>query len=313
MEPVIEPVSTNVPYDYEQLYINEKNKKETVETILLEKNREIEKLLALLKSKETEVKELKVQVLSYINSQTAKRGFEEEALLCNDLNNETIKKSFIPILGDEYDECSKINGNHKCDIRSNDHKLKAQVKKYKYGQFQQIDRHWVTNMIEKIPQLRDALQILENLVEIPLLPNGTHVDKTKSVKKLCTSNYSQKTLDDFLVLLNRYKRLLLEYAFLGTHSEMRPDFLFGVEYKAEKRTKIVVFKIKEIIDYLDILEFKISPKKTAISLGDGHIFSLQRKGGDGGRKSSNQLQMKFILSGLIGKVVNVQYELSCSD
>jgi len=57
------------------------------------------------------------------------------------------------------------------------------------------------------------------------------------------------------------------------------------------------------------LKFKISPRKTVIYLGDKGTISLQRKGGDGGKKGSNQLQIKLILSNLIDKVENLQYKL----
>jgi hypothetical protein len=90
---------------------------------------------------------------------------------------------------------------------------------------------------------------------------------------------------------------------------MRPEFLIGAEYENTKRTKIVVFKIKDVIKYLDTLTFKISPRKSAILLGDNSTISLQRKGGDSGKKSSNQLQIKLILSNLIDKVSMLEYKL----
>ena len=88
---------------------------------------------------------------------------------------------------------------------------------------------------------------------------------------------------------------------------MQPEYLIGVQYENKKRTKIVVFTIKEIISYLEKLNFKISPRKTCILLGNNKTISLQRKGGDCGKKSSNQLQIKIILSNLIDKVPNSYY------
>ena len=85
--------------------------------------------------------------------------------------------------------------------------------------------------------------------------------------------------------------------------------MFGVEYENTKRNKIVVFKIEDVIKYLEQLNFKISPRKTAILLGDNSTISLQRKGGDTGKKSGNQLQIKLILSNLIDKVPMLEYKL----
>ena len=274
-----------------------------------DKNNELDKIKMLIKTNEMEIEDLKMKSLSYTNSQTAKNGYKEEELICNDLNNEIIKKSFITMLGNNYNECKRIIGNHKCDIQSENKILSGQVKKYKKGQFQQLDRHWTSNLIENIPELGKYSQILKDLFEYPLLPNGTHVDKSKNIKKLCNSNYSQEILDSLLEVLNKFKKHILEYAFYGSNLEIQPEYLFGVEYIDVKRNKIVVFKIKDIINYLEKLNFRISPRKTVILLGDNGTISLQRKGGDSGKKCSNQLQIKLILSNLINKVPTLEYKL----
>lgn len=293
--------------DYKQLYENELKKRHELEAQLKEKNDELETLKLLLKVNHIESAD-KAKSRSSTNSQTAKNGYKEEELVCKDLDNELIKQALVPILGDTYDKCNRIMGNHKCDIQSDNKLMMGQVKKYKHKQFQQIDRHWVSDVVENIPELNDISQILKDLFEYPLLPNGTHIDKRKTIKKLCTTNYSQDTLDNFLDTLNKFKKQILEYACFGTSSVMRPEYLFGVEYENKKRTKLVVFTMKDIICYLERLNFKISPRKTAILLGDGTI-SLQRKGGDSGRKSSNQLQIKIIISNLIDKVPNTAINL----
>lgn len=306
---MLEEINIEESNKYKELYENELKNRKNIEKQLKEKNKEIYKIKKSLKLKEKNIEELKLKLLSYINSETAKNGYKEEELLCKDLNNKIIKEKFASLIGNKYDECFKIKGNHKCDIQSKNNILNAQVKKYKNNQFQQLDRHSITNLINNIPELNDISYILKSLCEYQLLPNGTHIDKTKSIKKLCISNYSQETLDNLLLILNKNKRKILNYAFLGTNIELQPEFLFGIEYNNNKRTKIILFRIKEIIDYLENLEFKISKRKTGIILGDERIISLQRKGGDSGKKSSNELQIKIILSKLIEKVFHLEYEL----
>lgn len=269
----------------------------------------LEQIISQEKFVKSKKKENKKKSLSSINSQTAKNGYKEEELVCKDLNIKLIKEEFRPMLGNNYNKCNRIKGNHKCDIQSDNKILRGQVKKYKKGQFQQLDRHWTSSLIKNIPELNEASQILKNLFEYPLLPNGTHVDKSKNIKNLCNSNYSQEILDNLLDLLNKCKKQILEYAFYGSNLEMKPEYLFGVEYENDKRNKIVVFKIEDVIKYLEKLNFKISPRKTVILLGDNSTISLQRKGGDSGKKSSNQLQIKLILSNLIGKVSTLEYKL----
>jgi len=296
--------------NYEQLYMNEKKQREQLMKDIDKKCKEIDKLKTLLRTKENELISAKKQILSHVNSNTAKDGYREEEDICNDLNKNTIlRANFEPILGTDYDECYKMVGNHKCDIQSNNKNLKAQVKKYKIGQFQQLDRHWVDDLIKNIPGLESERTILKDLCEYPLLPNGTSIDKTKPIKKLCSTNYSQEQLDKFLLLLNENKRQILDYAFIGTNHEMQPDYLFGVEYLDNKRTKIVLCKITDIIEYLETLHFTITKGKTVVVLGDDNILSMQRKGGDGGKKSSNQLQFKLTISKLLDKVFHLQQML----
>jgi hypothetical protein len=300
---------TEVDKQYKELYENELKRREKAEIILEQKTNELDKIELLLKSKDRALKDIKVKLLSYTNSQTAKNGHKEEVLVCKDLNRKLIKDAFIPMLGCNHNECNIITGNHKCDIQSDNKILRGQVKKYKKGQFQQLDRHWTSSLIEQVPQLDGASQILKELFEYPILPNGTHVDKTKKLKILCNSNYSQQTLENFLQLLNNCKKQILEYAFYGSNLQIQPEYLFGVEYENVKRNKIVVCKIEEVIKHLETLNFKVSPRKTAILLGDKGTISLQRKGGDSGRKSSNQLQFKLILSNIIDKVHVLEYKL----
>ena len=141
--------------------------------------------------------------ISYTNSNTAKNGYKEEFLVCNDLNkNSDLQKSFFEFLGNNYDHFSRVDGNYKCDIQSNNKVINGQVKKYKKEQFQQLDRHWIDNLIQYIPELDEVSYILKNLCECSLLPNKTHIDKSKSIKKLCLSNYSQIELDNFIDILN---------------------------------------------------------------------------------------------------------------
>ena len=138
------------------------------------------------------------------------------------------------------------------------------------------------------------------MCEYPLLPNGTHVDKGASITKLCPTNYSNQILDSFTDTLNDNKRKILEYAFYGTDRQFSPDYLIGIEYVNKKRTKLSFFKIDTIINYLETQTFTIKKSKTVIALGENNAITLQRKGGDNGKKSSNQLQFKIIISSLKG-------------
>ena len=126
---------------------------------------------------------------------------------------------------------------------------------------------------------------------------------------MCTSNYSQTQLDNFVLTLNQYKRKILHYAFLGTNPDIVPTYLFGVEYVNDSRNKIVLMKIQDIIDYLETLDFKISKEKRWLPSAMTVYYLCSEKGGDGGKKGSNQLQVKLIVSKLLDKIQNLQYIL----
>ena len=68
-----------------------------------------------------------------------------------------------PILGNDYDKCDRIQGNHKCDIQSDNKNLSCQVKKkYKIGQFQHLDRHWVDVLTKNILELEEVSEIFKD-------------------------------------------------------------------------------------------------------------------------------------------------------
>lgn len=265
------------------------------------KRRYKKKYLYEKESMDPKLREHKKLRLSELNSHTAKNGYKEEDLVCHDLNhNHQLQNRINQIIGNSFDTCSRLPGSNKTDILSANTTLSAQVKKFKHGQFQQLDRHWVDNLIEFIPELDSIKRLLKNMCEYPLLPNGTHVDKSASITKLCPKKYSSQILDSFTNTLNDHKRKILEYAFYGSDRQFSPDYLIGIEYVNKKRSKLSFFKIDTIINYLETQTFTIKKSKTVIALGDHNTITLQRKGGDSGKRSSNQLQFKIIISSLKG-------------
>ena len=245
------------------------------------------------------IKENKKELISLINSNTAKNGYKEEEYVSNDLNNsEGLQKVFENFIQKKYTNTFKKYHNNQCKIDiNNDENIFIQVKKFKKNQFGQLDRHWIHDITKEIPSMKNIEVILKKLCEYPLKECGKIVDKSKTIKKINISNYTQNEIDKFLENMNKIKKDLLNFAFCGCKDE-QPQYFCGVEYdKNNKRNKIIIFNINDVITFLDKFEFKIKKSETVIDLGD--CFTLQRKGGDGGKKSSNQLQIKLIFSKLI--------------
>ncbi len=243
-------------------------------------------------------KNLQHKTLSVINSETAKNGYKEEQLICNDLKNPEIKKALYDIINQEFNSCQTVGGTHKTDIQSDNKLLKIQCKKGKKGQFQQLFRKRLDGFMQKFPQINDCTDILTDVFEYPLTPCGKYVDKSIPLKKLDCQHYKETELKHLLESFNNNIEEILKFVLLGEDEDMKPNILIYSEYEDKIRKRIIAFKYTDIIQHLKTLKFHISPRKTGLRLKP-KVLSIQRKGGDGGKKGSNQIQFKIIPSILI--------------
>jgi hypothetical protein len=184
-----------------------------------------------------------------------------------------------------------IKGNHKSDLVVSN--INIQHKKTKTKQFGQIHRQCVDHLIKNIPTILSCSTILKNLCEKPVDPKTNLCNKDYKIKKMDDTNYSKKELQQFVETLENNKKKLLNYAFRGNLKEYRPK-LFSITLfdKNNKREKLIVWKIQDIINHLMKYDVKIKDSKTTIEISNGLTF--QRKGGDGGKKQANNFQFKFI-------------------
>lgn len=233
-------------------------------------------------------------------SHIAKGGFHEESLVVKDINtNIDLRLAVIDHFGLAEDLKLEVKtGNSKTDIldpsKSN---MRFQVKKGSKGQIGQLDRHWVESVTNVIPKLEPIKTYLKALCEYGLSEDGKMIDKKKPRKLLDTKNYTQFELDTIIEVLELAKSDILSYVFEGHEPQTKPNFFVYVNYeKGGKRDRIRIWKVKDIIEYCKTLKFSISQRCSVIKLGT--ILSFQRKGGDGGRPSSNQLQTKIIASNI---------------
>ena len=216
-------------------------------------------------------------------------GYQEEQNVCDDLNTlgSPLRKIMEEKRGPVIGHFKKVRGHYKTDITNG--VLNIQVKKFKKKQFQQVCRHWVEYIIEKIPNLKRVQNMLNGLCCVPLLEDRT-VDKSKKRIPLCTTHYTNEQIDEFLLVLNENKVDILKFAFEGQDNEYKPNFHAIAEYHGSMRKDVNLIETQRIIEYLNDFDFEKMKSKTVIKLGG--VFSLQRKGGDAGRQTANQLQMK---------------------
>lgn len=188
------------------------------------------------------------------NLNTAKGGYNEERWVANFLQDNVY-----------------VNQDRKSKVDIKNGEWNFQVKKSKKGQFQQVSRGTVDNLINDLPELEPIKDLLKERCE----------DKKEFRPELLES-------------LNSHKRKIIEHALLG-HGE-RPDILCVTEWgkNNNKREKITFFMMDEVIESLMQYDFKLRKSKTVIELGPS--FTFQRKGGDGGRQSANDIQFKIVPS-----------------
>ena len=230
----------------------------------------------------------------HTGSSIAKSGYYEEELICKDLNenNNDVCEILKNLNVFNRDTFKVLKGNSKVDVSNG--VIKFQVKKYTLGKPPgQLDRHWTSDVVKVIPELEPIKPILVGLCELPLREDDKKkCDKNKPVIKLCNSIYSEDQLTLFIQTLNENKKDLLNYVFLGTDKTTTPEFMIGVQYiNDDERNNITIYNISDIIDILMEEDFDIRKSKTVFGLGKSFYF--QRKGGDNGNKSANQLQCKF--------------------
>tara|TARA_A100001015_G_scaffold217529_1_gene244388 strand:- start:1188 stop:2159 length:972 start_codon:yes stop_codon:yes gene_type:complete len=229
----------------------------------------------------------------HTGSSIAKSGFKEEELICKYLNEndicEILKNLNVP--NRDKQVFKVIKGTSKVDV--SDGVTKLQIKKYtRSAPPGQLDRHWTSDVIKVIPALEPIKPFLFGLCEKALCENDKNkCSKIKPVIKLCNSIYSEDELSLFIKTLNKNKKDLLDYVFLGTDKTTTPEFIIGVQYIGDNRDNITIYNISDVINILMKEDFEIRKSKTVFGLGKS--LSFQRKGGDKGKKSANQLQCKF--------------------
>ena len=190
-----------------------------------------------------------------VNASTAKRGYSEEKWVASYIENNF-----------------RVNDDRRSKVDLTNGQMNIQVKKSKTGQFQQISRGTVDNLVAAIPELQPISSLLKERCE-----------------------QKQHFSPDIIETLNASKREILEHALLG-HGHLKPDVLCITEWDKRDavRKKIMFVAMNDVIESLMQYDFSIRDSKTVVELGPS--FTFQRKGGDGGRQSANDIQFKIVPS-----------------
>ncbi len=239
--------------------------------------------------------------LVVLGSKTAKGGFKNERDVISRFNKwkedktaqEWLKAMSYDVSDIEYVKASKVRGQYKADIqvrvriviklKSQEDLQNLQVKLVSNPQgFNQIDKRW----IDKYAELWD---IPKDVVRILKLFTGETKPKKKGLKdsrRMLLSEMSEKDQNK-VVHFFEDNRILIVSDVLKGRGEFSADWVLVI-LKANGESRWVLKSINEAMNVFGSGDVKITDRG---SLTIGKI-GMQRKGGDGGRKSAKMLQFK---------------------
>lgn len=236
-----------------------------------------------------------------LGSTTAKNGFKNEDYVINIFNNwktDLLAQDWLKVMSYKIEEieqvkATKITGSFKADVQLNiEIKLKQltdvqnlQVKLVtnKNG-FNQIDKRWVDKYVEMWNMPKDIATLLKHFTgELP--PYKTN---TKDIRRMFINEFNQKE-----------QNLLLD--FIKTHQALIVSDILKGRGKFAAEWMLVILKITN-----QNVKWALKPMNFCLNLfGNGLVeitkqgnikianITIQRKGGDGGRKTANMLQFKI--------------------
>lgn len=179
----------------------------------------------------------------------------------------------------------KILGTKKADLMdANNLGIQVKASKSNYGQVKRCNLNRFTQLF---PQTLEIQYLLKGNFCLPFDNRGICV-KNHPRKYFTTQFYQEVQLTDMLNILENNKRRIIEDVFLGRDKKFLPTLFMVI---ANSKT-LIIWKTSDIIDQLCLEKWEIGNRGATIQLSSRN-FSLQRKGGDSGRKSANDLQFKL--------------------
>lgn len=232
-------------------------------------------------------------------SQTAKNGFANEEDIIEKFNNwksDEDSQKWLIIMGYSLDDIDKViavkvpNG-HKSDIQAqvsiylksviDAQNIQVKLVSNKRG-FNQIDRRWVDKCIEQWDMPENIVTILKYFTG-ELAPYKS----SRNRKRMFMDEFSLEEQQSVVNWLENNKTIIVSDILKGRGQFSSEWFL--VAQKLNQNSKWILKPINYCLNFYGNDPVCITSRG---SLNIGKI-GLQRKGGDGGRPTGNQLQFKI--------------------
>lgn len=222
---------------------------------------------------------------------TAKNGFNNEIRVARLLNiNGTPLREWIMKRDEDFKNkliASKNKGTTKKDVLlSNDlleKGIQAKLVSNNKSGFNQVYRGWVDRFINGLQKM--GVETPSKVIHLLKLFDGEEKNTlgAKSVKINKMSEPDQKCL---LSWFTEYKQAIVEFVLTGNDKQLTYVI---ISVKNETNIEDYPFTIKEYVEFYGKGNVEIT-EKGCLQIGR---IKLQRKGGDGGRETANQLQFKI--------------------
>ena len=234
-----------------------------------------------------------------LGSKTAKNGFKNEQDVCNKFNSwasDVDAQQWLLLMGYkiediEYVKAKRLHG-YKTDVNVqiqiktkqavDTENIQVKLVSNKTG-FNQVDKRW----LEKYKEMWNMPDNVFNLLKFYTGENKPYKPNTKDSRRMFMNEFASNEQQDIVNWFKQNKMLILTDIIKGRG-------IFSVEWvlvaqKIAKNAKWVLVNINPVLQHYSIGDVCISPRG---SLYIGKV-TMQRKGGDGGRKTANMLQFKL--------------------
>lgn len=234
-----------------------------------------------------------------LGSKTAKDGFQNERDIARKFENwkkDDDAKEWLRIMEYDLEEIERVEAevlpnNYKSDIQV---KISIYLKKAISAEnisiklvsnpkgFNQIDKRWVD-------KYRELWDIPENVTTLLKYFTGEKAPykKTRDKRRMFLDELTEKEQKQILNFFNENKILIITDILKG-RDRLSAEWMM-VALKDEKNTKWTLQPISKVMNYFGNGDIDITNRG---SLRIGRI-TVQRKGGDRGRKTANMLQFKI--------------------
>ncbi len=238
-----------------------------------------------------------------IGSETAKNGFKNEDYVVEKFNNwqddltaqEWLISMNYKLLDIQNVKASKIKGSFKADVQVQI-KIEIQLKELidvqnlqvklvsqKNG-FNQIDKRWV----DKYAELWEMNQNISRILKLYTGEIEPYISNPKNRNRMLINEFSKKEQNELIEFIKNNKSLIVCDILKG-RGKFCAEWMLVILKVTDKEVKWALKPMNYCLNLFGNDEVVIS-KKGNIRIGK---ITMQRKGGDGGKKSAQMLQFKI--------------------